>query len=48
MLQADSYFYHGPNISQAMVITPPIRDMTKNITEQTRTNMSARTATGVE
>ena len=41
-------FTIAPDVSRAMVITPPIRDVTKNITEQTRTIVSARSATGLE
>ena len=42
-------FYHGPDVSRAMVMWPPIRVVTQwHLTEQTRTNMSARSATGVE
>ena len=33
-------FYHGPDVSRAMVITPPIQDLTDHFIEQTRTNMS--------
>ena len=33
---------------QAMVLWPPIRVITEYLTEQTRTDMSAKPATGVE
>ena len=42
-------FYHGPDVSLAMVIRPPVgRWLNHNFIEQTSTNMSARSATGVE
>ena len=35
-----TYFYHGPDVSRAMVMWPPIQDVTDTLKEQTRTNMS--------
>ena len=41
-------FYYGPDVSRAMVMWPPIKGVTGyHLTEQTRTKMSARSATGV-
>ena len=34
------YFYHGPNISRAMVMWPPCWGVTDSLNEQTRINMS--------
>ena len=41
-LQAEGCFYHGPNVSRAMVMWPPCWRVTDSliIIEQTRTNMS--------
>ena len=38
-------FYHGPDLSRAMVMGPPcwkVTDLNDHLTEQTRTDMSAR------
>ena len=42
-------FYHGPDVSRAMVMWPPIRKVSdRHLVEQTRTNMSVMSVTGVE
>ena len=42
-------FYHGPNVSWAMVLRPPIQEVTQwHLNEQSRTNISAMSATGVQ
>ena len=35
------HFYHGPDVSRAIALWPPIRGVTKYLKSQTRANMSA-------